>query len=415
MTATSSTGSSAPVAQVLSDERALERIFRAQFDSLAAEARTHLEDAAGSAAKVVEGAFRSAWEDRQHFNKQEELDAYLVDAVKHGSARERARRASARGLGGHTNTGTHATQGATVTAEQAWQHLQHALHPDSTGGGANRAEALKHETAAHMKGMGKKNSWVMPALIAVVALGIALVGVWYFDAIGEQAAIAGALAAPDAKSFNSPSGQLANVTLNDGTKVSLTPESKLTVAKDFSGKAMRAVRLDGGATFEVAPGQEKQFQVRAGKAAIFATGTVFTVYAYGVDSTITVAVKEGSVKLEQPMGTKDAHEIAAGKALFVDQKGTVRSPDASELAEATSWTNQRVTLTNRQLRNAIAMFKRWYGMTVLVPDLPLLDRPVTLDAPLDSSRAAISQVEQTASVKFGWEDQSMVFRDAKKK
>jgi hypothetical protein len=48
-----------------------------------------------------------------------------------------------------------------------------------------------------------------------------------------------------------------------------------------------------------------------------------------------------------------------------------------------------------------------------VKDQSLLDRPVALDVPLDSPRAAIEAVEQSANVKAVFEGKDMIFQDAK--
>lgn len=414
MTATSSpTGAPTPAAPLLPDEAALERQFRARFDALADEARPHLGDAASAAGKVVEGAFLGAWRDRATLQTPDQLDAYLHDAIKHLSAREIARRANAHRFS-HGTTGAHATANGAINVDDSWKRVVNTLHPPATESSAHMAEHLRHDTAEHLKGMAKRPNWIMPTLIGVVGLAIALAGIWWFDQLGEEPAITSALHSPEVKVFTAPSAQLANLELTDGTKVTLTPESRLLVPKDYAGGKLRAVLVEGGANFTVAPGQEKAFEVRAGKDAVFATGTSFTVFAYPLDSTMTVAVKEGSVTLEAPLGTKDKKTIAAGKALFVAKDGTVREPTPVELAEATSWLDHHVTLANRQLRDAIAMFKRWYGMDIKVPDLPLLDRPVNVDANLDSSRVAIAQVEASSNVKFGWEDNNMLFADAAK-
>ena len=45
-------------------------------------------------------------------------------------------------------------------------------------------------------------------------------------------------------------------------------------------------------------------------------------------------------------------------------------------------------------------------------DIPLLDRPASIDVPLDSSKLAITQVEESAKVKFMYEGETKVFRDA---
>lgn len=415
MTATSSpTGAPTPAAPLLPDEAALERLFRARFADLAEEAKARLGDAAPSAGKVVEGAFLNAWKDRAQFQTPEQLDAYLHEAVKHGSAREIARRANAHRFS-HGTTGSHAAANGAVSVDDSWRRVVGTLHPAAPSESASHmAEHLRHDTAQHMKDMARRPNWIVPVIIGGAALLVALAGVWWFDQLGEEPAITSALASPEAKIFTAPPAQLANLELTDGTKVTLTPESKLVVPKDYSGSKLRAVRVEGGANFTVAPGQEKPFEVRAGRTAVFATGTSFTVFAYPMDSTITVAVKDGAVSLEAPLGTKDKKSIAAGKAMFVAKDGSVRAPTPVELAEATSWLDHHVTLANRQLRDAVDMFKRWYGMDIKVPDLPLLDRPVNVDANLDSSRVAIAQVESSSNVKFGWEGQNMLFADAAK-
>src|SRR5437763_1990050 len=80
-----------------------------------------------------------------------------------------------------------------------------------------------------------------------------------------------------------------------------------------------------------------------------------------------------------------------------------REPTAVELQEATSWNDKTLTIANRQLRDVLSQLKRWYGVDIKVPDLTLLDRRVTLQASLDSPKEAITGVEQSANVKFGYE------------
>jgi len=55
---------------------------------------------------------------------------------------------------------------------------------------------------------------------------------------------------------------------------------------------------------------------------------------------------------------------------------------------------------------------RWFNYDVKVIDPPLFEREASFDVPLDSSRLAISQVEKSANVKFAYEGETKVFRDA---
>jgi ferric-dicitrate binding protein FerR (iron transport regulator) len=89
-----------------------------------------------------------------------------------------------------------------------------------------------------------------------------------------------------------------------------------------------------------------------------------------------------------------------------------REPTTPELQEATSWNDKTLTIANRTLRDVLPQLKRWYGIDIKVVDLPLLDRPVSIQASLDSPKEAITAVEKSANVKFGYEGKTMVFHDA---
>ena len=69
-------------------------------------------------------------------------------------------------------------------------------------------------------------------------------------------------------------------------------------------------------------------------------------------------------------------------------------------------------IAHGQLRHVVEALTRWFNYDVKVIDLPLLERPAGFEVPLDSSRLAIAQVEKSANVKFAYEGETKVFRDA---
>jgi ferric-dicitrate binding protein FerR (iron transport regulator) len=408
-------GSNLPPGSPLSDAGALEAYFRAHFSELAEDAKTQLDDAAPAAPRVVENAFRHAWEHREHFHNTQELEAFLREEVRHGAAREKSRRAGLHRFDTHEKV-TRKSTGATaprLDVDQSWSHLSHALHlaPDTGSAALDSAALLRHDAAAHVADLAKRPNWKIPLAIGLVAAAVIVAGIWSINRLGDEGAIARALSAPDARTHVAATGQLAIVTLDDGTKVTLTPESRLVVPKQF-GELMRVVRLDGEGTFTVALNQKRPLEVRAANARVIATGTVFTLRAFAAESTLVVLVKEGSVNLR--LGEAET-PIAPGKALAVTKGGQMREPTPSELQEATSWADHTLTIANRQLREVLPQLKRWYGVDIKVLDLPLLDRPVSFQASLDSPKEAISGVEKSANVKFDYADKTMIFRDAAKK
>jgi ferric-dicitrate binding protein FerR (iron transport regulator) len=395
----------------LNDPGSLEQYFRSHFTELATEAKAQLDDAGSAAPRVVEGAFRHAWEERERILTPHDLDSFLHEEVRHGVAREKSRRAS---LHRHDPPGSKAAAAhapAPLDVEQSWNHLSHTLHlvPDDarTVAAQEVAAHLRHDTAGHVADMAKSRSWKVPVAVGVVAALIVAGGIYYVDRLGDEGAVTGALAAGDARVHVASTAQMAIVGLDDGTQVTLTPESKLTVPKRF-GDQLRAVKLDGEAAFTVPPRKSAPFEVRAGNASILVTGTVLVVRAFASESAVVIALKEGTANVKVGDSTR---AVKTGQALFV-KKNLMRDPTASELQEATTWNDKTLTISNRQLRDVLPQLKRWYGLDIKVVDLPLLDRPVSMQASLDSQMEAIKAIEKSANVKFGYEGKTMVFRDA---
>src|SRR3954469_24148097 len=91
-----------PYRQLITDEKSLEQLFRANYSKWVDDAKRRLgNDAAAAAPRVVSKAFHLAWQDRKRFRSQEELDAFLGANIQHQAARELSRRASAHRFGSH--------------------------------------------------------------------------------------------------------------------------------------------------------------------------------------------------------------------------------------------------------------------------------------------------------------------------
>ncbi|HTI64948.1 MAG TPA: FecR domain-containing protein [Gemmatimonadaceae bacterium] len=398
----------------LNDESAFRRAFDAEFNSALADARSKLGDATTLAPRVVETAFVNVWQQRASLVTHDQFKKTLDDEVHHGAARALSRRAAAHRFGGsnardeHTMTGTHPAT-ADADPEAAWSRIVRTIHGEGHTADAHRevASATRHEAAAHMKGVAKRPSWVIPVAIGVVALIGALFLVKKLDRMGEDDATLAAVDSPIIQPIASSAGQIGSVTLGDGSKMRIGPETKVFIPDGFPTK-MRALRVEGTAEFDVAPNQPMPFRVVANRTHFIATGTKFVVSAYPDDSAAKVFVEEGTVTVKSG---KLSQSVAANQAAVADAKG-IRAPTADEQAEAFGWVKGQITVQHAQLRHVVATLTRWFNYDVKVPDLPLLDRPASIDVPLDSSRLAISQVEQSANVKFAYEGVTKVFRDA---
>lgn len=97
-----------------------------------------------------------------------------------------------------------------------------------------------------------------------------------------------------------------NLTLSDGSKVSLKKGSKLEVSTDF-GEQTRTVFLTGEAFFEVQKDPQRPFLVYAGGIVTKVLGTSFTIRAYKGETNTKVAVRTGHVTVyqEEKVGIKN--------------------------------------------------------------------------------------------------------------
>lgn len=399
-----------PYGQIITDEKALERLFRAQYAKWIADAKERLgAEAAPSAPRVVSKAFHLAWQDRQRFHSQEELDAFIGAQIHHGATREVSRRAGLHRMDHHEGLGGAKTKHEIheMNVDEAWDRLHHTLQGGAPEAYRARASTARHEAAEHVKNLAVERNWKPAVALGAVAVLILLAGIWWIQKAGADRAVASALAAPDARKYETSFFQQVNVTLDDGTVVRLGPESRLTVPKRFA-IGLRSVGIEGIGNFDVKQVGSEPFDVRVGSASILATGTVFVVQKFKDDANALVWVKEGSVQVR--VG-ETVRPVSANTSVTISNDGAISIASAEQVSEATTWTRDTVTIQGKPLRAVLPLLRRWYGLDIKVPNATLLDRQAFVLAPADRQREAIASVEKSAGVRFTYVGETMVFED----
>ena len=395
---------------LLTDEAALKRAFDDEFAQCLASAKAQLGEATSLAPRVVENAFLGAWMQRTNIASREQLHALLTDEIRHGAARALSKRHSGARFGavGGAQAKSHGSTAEAESPQHVWSQIQKALQAPVAGARAATAAAGRHEAASHLKDMSKRPSWIVPVTIGILALAISVGGVMYFDRLGEDDVQLALVANQSIQPITSTSGQIGTTKLPDGSGMTMGPETKIWMPETFGTKS-RVVKVEGTAAFEVKPGMELPFRVVARRMHFIATGTKFAISTFNSDSLPMVFVQEGSVTIKAGKNTAVA---AAGQAMVADATKGIRPLTDDEKAEAFGWLDKRVTVRNKQLRYVVSEMARWFNYDIKVPDTPLLDRMASIDVPLDSSKLAITQVEESAKVKFSYEGDTKVFRDA---
>lgn len=395
---------------VRGEKDALHSLFAEYAPSLAdaADAEVHADTAT---AHIVENLFDRVWNERQSFTSPEDLHDWIVRESHVMSARELARRASLRRFDEREQVHRTAKTAAHVEYDAAagWARLSHRIEleeVDPKVAAAERFEASKHGTAAHIAHVGEGVSWKIIAGGALLVGAIASVLYWGVDRAGAEFKVTRALADREAHPITTNAGESAAVKLDDGTQVVMGADDSITVPKAFN-RDFRAVGLRGAARFTVASNPKLPFQVLAGGMRIVATGTTFTVSAYpGTPAVVTVQAGAVTVNVG-----KTERDVAAGSGLMLLQDSVLSVPTAEQMEEATAWADGRLVIANRTLRDALPSFRRWYLMD-LRPELKLLDRTFSMSTRIDNSDSALVALEQAAHVKRIWVKGQMILVDA---
>jgi ferric-dicitrate binding protein FerR (iron transport regulator) len=393
------------------DEHAFERLFREQYPVLLDEALPLLAGDGASAARGVESVLTEVWRGREDFTTPAMLEAYLHEAVHEAAARIKSRHAVAHHLseydGGHAQT---VVTRPAPTVDEAWSRMTASLHvsdADAAQVAHQLAEHSRHEAAGHLADIAKPAPRSPMIVMGVLLFSVVGGLLWWVSRSREAAELTSGLAASDARAMATGSAEFSNVTLADHSTVKLGPDSKLVIPRGF-GTSIRGLKLDGTATFTVAPGQKRRFIVRAGGATVAATGTAFSVRAYPEERDITVRVTQGDVTATASGG---ARPLAAGTAIVIGKDGAMRAPAASELDQSLGWTDGTVVVADRPLREVVVLAKRWFGLDLFVPDSALLDRKVTLRAKLGMATEAVASIESSGGLRKVWEGSNMVLKD----
>ena len=196
------------------------------------------------------------------------------------------------------------------------------------------------------------------AIAATVLLGGAL-AVWGWNVYTTV----------ETASYASAAGQLRELRLSDGTRATLSGDSRIDVA--MSRGERRIVLARGEAFFEAAKDRQRPFVVDADARRVVAVGTRFAVRRDGQD--LRVVVTEGLVRLEsepsQGQPPAPTALLPAGSSALATRSGVlVRAGTVAEAERALEWRGGYLHFDDTPLAEAAAEFNRYSGRTLLMGD-----------------------------------------------
>lgn len=155
------------------------------------------------------------------------------------------------------------------------------------------------------------------------------------------------------------------VNLPDGTRVWLSPNSKLGYPENFEGTE-RNVTLDGEAFFEVTHDARHPFVIKSGQVSTTVLGTSFNVTAYTQQNTINVTLVTGKVAVAlQGQNTTRRDTIVANQRIIVDKAAS--SISKVDYPDAAAFLNKRLGLYEYRgaaLGEVIRDLENQYGIQI---------------------------------------------------
>jgi transmembrane sensor len=254
-------------------------------------------------------------------------------------------------------------KGALERAQMVWRNLDRAQVFRIADDQRRAPDAAMHAPdATHApraaKGRGSKAAAYAAALAAAV---IVSVGVWF---------------GLNRNDLSTTVGEIRQVPLNDGSRVTLDTGSRIAV--EYRAET-RTVRLESGeALFEVAKDPQRPFVVQAGNIRVRALGTAFLVRRRSdddVDVTVTKGVVDVWSETHRP---RTAVRLKAGTGTSLTG-GTVAPPQdltARQIERAIDWKLGIVNLDGRTLGEAAAEINRYNRLRVVIPDPHLAAQPL---------------------------------------
>ena len=155
-----------------------------------------------------------------------------------------------------------------------------------------------------------------------------------------------------------PTGFTYNITLADGTEVTLNAGSSLKYPETFIGK-QREVELSGAAYFNVAR-SDVPFEIRVGGSKIRVYGTRFNVKERAQKNIETVLV-EGKIGFESP-GHKEVR-VSPGELVSYDMASADIKVKPVDVLYATAWLDGVFRYCDKPLDLVLEDISTWYGVS----------------------------------------------------
>jgi len=268
---------------------------------------------------------------------------------------------------------THPTYGAAVDALRvAASRLELVPPMDRTAALAALQARIAHDVrVAAIAGkvrVAPRPRWGVAAIAAAAVIGVVAVTRFRAHGVSSPHTVVA--------SYHTGYGQRANVTLADGSHVTLAPATTMRVERGDEADGMTRVVLDGEAFFRVAHQRRAPFVVVTGAVATRVLGTSFDVRRYATDRRVRVVVADGKVSVGATTpGAPSVTATAGVMAMVTDSTATTVA--RGDVLNYIAWSKGDLTFQHMRTSDVLETLGQWYGYEFKLRDSTLASHTLT--------------------------------------
>jgi transmembrane sensor len=214
--------------------------------------------------------------------------------------------------------------------------------------------------------------WRIAASVAAGVLALGAAGGWIYTHQGQSGSSLATMELPRGAPsvYQTALGERTDVTLSDGSVVTLNTQSRMVV--NYTAGRREVTLVAGQALFQVAKNAARPFVVTAGSRQVTALGTAFDVRLDPRE--VKVTLLEGKVKVEAakgslwralPMGERD---LTPGQQLVASNSSPAVRVAVANVATETSWRQGVLVFNDTPLAAAVAEMNRYSPDPISVGD-----------------------------------------------
>lgn len=156
-------------------------------------------------------------------------------------------------------------------------------------------------------------------------------------------------------------GSITNLTLPDGTRLTLNKNSRISYSDDF-GRRKREVTLQGEAYFDVAKDRSREFIVNMDDTKVTVLGTSFNARNREEEKAVVITLSEGSVSFSTP---DQNIVLSPDQQVNYDKHLGQLDIAAVNAAVASAWKDNIIRIDSGTLRELTAMLEEHFGVRIV--------------------------------------------------